>query len=44
MLIDLGLVGVRNLDEAIAITGRIPGAQKGTVEIPPVMELAGLPD
>jgi hypothetical protein len=37
------LVDVENLDEAIAIAGRIPGATKGTVEIRPVVELGGLP-
>jgi hypothetical protein len=38
------LVEVRDLDEAIAIAERIPGARKGTVEIRPVLELAGLPE
>src|ERR1700741_3976596 len=38
------LVDARDLDEAIDIAGRIPGARKGTVEIRPVLELAGLPD
>jgi hypothetical protein len=37
------LIDVNNLDEAIAIARRHPGARKGTVEIRPVMELAGLP-
>jgi hypothetical protein len=37
------LVEARDLDEAIAIAGRIPGARKGTVEIRPVLEIAGLP-
>ncbi len=37
------LIDVPNLDEAIAIAGRIPAATKGTVEIRPVFELAGLP-
>lgn len=37
------IVDVENLDEAIAIAGRIPGAKKGTVEVRPVFELAGLP-
>ena len=32
-----------NLDEAIAVAERIPGARKGTVEIRPVMEIPGLP-
>jgi len=37
------LVDAQDLDEAIAIAARIPGARKGTVEIRPVMELEGLP-
>lgn len=38
------LVEVSNLDEAIAIASRIPAAAKGTVEIRPLVELAGLPE
>jgi hypothetical protein len=38
------LVEARDLDEAITIAGRIPSAKKGTVEIRPVIDLAGLPD
>lgn len=37
------LIDVANLDEAIELAGRIPGAQKGTVEIRPIFELQGLP-
>jgi hypothetical protein len=37
------LVDAKNLDEAIEIAGRIPGARKGTVEIRPVVELPNLP-
>ena len=37
------MVEAKDLDEAIAIAGRIPGARKGTVEIRPVVELPGLP-
>ena len=37
------LIDARNLDEAIGIAARIPGARVGTVEIRPVMEVAGLP-
>jgi hypothetical protein len=37
------LIDAGNLDEAIDIAGRIPGAKKGTVEIRPVLDLAGLP-
>jgi hypothetical protein len=32
------------LDAAIAIAARHPGAPLGTVEIRPVLELAGLPE
>ena len=38
------LINAENLDEAIGIGGRVPGARIGTVEIRPVIELAGLPD
>jgi hypothetical protein len=37
------LVNARNLDEAIEIAGRIPGARVGTVEIRPVLEIPNLP-
>ncbi len=37
------LIEAADLDEAIAIAGRIPTASKGTVEIRPVVELVGLP-
>ncbi len=37
------LVHAQDLDEAIAIANRIPGARVGTVEIRPVLEIAGLP-
>jgi hypothetical protein len=37
------LIEVKDLDEAIAIAERIPSARKGTVEIRPVVELAGKP-
>ena len=37
------LIEATDRDEAIAIAGRIPGARVGTVEIRPVVELAGLP-
>ena len=37
------LIDARNLDDAIAISGQIPGARIGTIEIRPVVELAGLP-
>lgn len=38
------LIDAKDLDEAIAIAGRIPGARKGTVEIRPVVELDSLPE
>jgi len=37
------LIDTKNLDEAIGIAARIPMALKGTVEIRPVVEIAGLP-
>jgi hypothetical protein len=37
------LIDAKDLDEAIGIAKRIPAARKGTVEIRPVMEVAGLP-
>jgi hypothetical protein len=37
------LVDARDAEEAIAIAGRIPGARLGTVEVRPVLEIAGLP-
>jgi hypothetical protein len=38
------LINAANIDEAIDIAGRIPGARIGTVEIRAVMEMAGLPE
>ena len=38
------LVDAKDLDVAINIAARIPGARMGTVEIRPVIELPGLPD
>jgi hypothetical protein len=37
------LINAKNLDEAIGIAARIPGARVGTVEIRPVLEIPGLP-
>ena len=37
------LIEAQDLDEAIGIASRIPGARSGTVEIRPVIEVAGLP-
>ena len=38
------LIEAKDLDEAIAVASRIPGAKKGTVEIRPVFEISGLPN
>lgn len=37
------LIEAADLDEALAIAARIPGARWGTVEVRPVLELGGLP-
>lgn len=37
------MITAKDLDEAIDIAGRIPGARKGTVEVRPVVELPNLP-
>jgi hypothetical protein len=37
------LINAKDLDEAIGIAARIPGARIGTVEVRPVTEVAGLP-
>jgi len=37
------LIDAKDLDEAISIAARIPGARLGTVEIRPVMEIPGMP-
>lgn len=38
------LINAQDLDAAIAIAAQIPGAKVGTIEIRPVIEVAGLPD
>ena len=38
------LITAKDLDEAIGIAARVPGARIGTVEIRPVKEVAGLPN
>lgn len=38
------LINAEDIDEAINIAAQIPGAQFGTVEIRPVIEVAGLPE
>ncbi len=37
------LIDAPNLDDAIEIAGRVPAGKKGTVEVRPVVEVAGLP-
>ena len=37
------LIEAEDLDQAIAIAARIPGARRGTVEIRPVVQLQGKP-
>lgn len=37
------MIEARNLDEAIEVAARIPGARLGTVEIRPVVEIPDLP-
>jgi hypothetical protein len=38
------LVDSENVEQAIDIAARIPMARKGTVEVRPVIEIAGLPE
>jgi hypothetical protein len=38
------MVEAKDLNEAISIAARIPGARKGTVEVRQVIEIAGLPN
>src|SRR5262245_19937857 len=38
------LIEAPNLDEAMSIAERVPAAKFGTIEIRPVLEIAGLPD
>jgi hypothetical protein len=37
------LIDAPNLDEAISVAGRLPPVRKGTVEIRPIHEIAGIP-
>jgi hypothetical protein len=37
------LIDAKDLDEAIGIAAKIPGAKKGAVEIRPILEIPGLP-
>jgi len=36
------LIDAKDLDAAVAIAARIPGARIGTVEVRPILEIAGL--
>lgn len=38
------IVDTENLDDAIAVAARIPGARWGTVEVRPILEIPGLPE
>ena len=38
------LIDARDMEEAIAIAGRVPGARIGTVEVRPLREVSGLPE
>src|ERR1700681_2592440 len=37
------MIEAGNLDEAIGIAARIPGARKGTIEVRPALDMPGLP-
>ena len=37
------MIEAKDINEAVAVAGRIPGARKGTVEVRPVIELPELP-
>ena len=37
------LIEAKDLDEAISVASRIPPATRGTIEVRPVMDIAGLP-
>jgi hypothetical protein len=38
------LIQAKDLDEAICIATRVPGARIGTVEVRPLIEISGLPE
>jgi len=38
------LINAKDLDQALAIAARVPGARIGTVEVRPVIQLEGLPE
>jgi hypothetical protein len=37
------LISAKDLDEAMSVAARIPAARVGTIEIRPIVEIAGLP-
>ncbi len=37
------LIDARDLNEAISVASRVPGARIGTVEVRPLIEISGLP-
>jgi hypothetical protein len=37
------VIDAKDLDDAIAIAARVPGARFGTVEVRPIIELSGMP-
>jgi hypothetical protein len=37
------LIDAKNLDEAIGIAAKVPGARIGTIEIRPIRDVPGLP-
>ncbi len=37
------LIDAENMEEAVKVAERIPGARKGTVEVRPLVELPNLP-
>lgn len=37
------MIDAATLDEALEIAAQIPGARKGTIEVRPLLEIAGLP-
>ena len=38
------LISARDLNEAVSIASRVPGARIGTVEVRPLIEISGLPN
>ena len=38
------LIEAKDMDDAIAVAKRVPGARIGTVEVRPLREISGLPD